>query len=456
MARFENIFILKDQVSDKLTKIGNNLGKFNNKINKTQANLDGVNETLNKLGGALVAAFSVQKIAQIGTNISKLGMEFEDVRVDLETMLGSAEKADYMFKDIMTMAAKTPFESKDLLDATKQMLSFGIAEKDVIKYSKMLGDISGGNVDRYRSLVLAFSQASSVGKLQGQDKLQMINAGFNPLKEISEMTGKSMAQLDKEMSKGLISFDLVIKAMERATGKGGKFYNLMEKRSQTMSGKLSTLADTFGLWAGLTGEQINRKLLPILDKIAPIIEDSLNRITPVLLLLTDNFVKLFNQLGNNKELQSMMNDFKELGQSLEVFYTENQEFFNALKFQLNWILTSGLPKLGKLLAVLMKGLFNGFKVIHTIFSNIGKFIGNIVGFIMSIPSKIETVFRNLFTNFMKLFAPIFKMLGGKSIKTNTPSTNNSQTINFYGDINHQQSAFMMEQILSKPRYATGF
>lgn len=456
MARFENIFILKDKVSDKLTKIGNNLGKFNNKINKTQANLDGVNKTLTKLGGALVAAFSVQKIAQIGTNISKLGMEFEDVRVDLETMLGSAEKADYMFKDIMTMAAKTPFESKDLLDATKQMLSFGIAEKDVLKYSKMLGDISGGDRNKFSSMVLNFGQAASKGKLQGDDAKSFTMMGFNPLKQLSEMTGRNMQDLEKAMSKGQISFEMLVKAMEKATSKGGRFYNLMDKRSQTMSGKLSTLSDTFSLWAGLTGEQINRKLLPILDKIAPIIEDSLNRITPVLLLLTDNFVKLFNQLGNNKELQSMMNDFKELGQSLEVFYAENQEFFNALKFELNWILTSGLPKLGKLIAVLMKGLFNGFKVIHTIFSNIGKFIGNIVGFIMSIPSKIETVFRNLFTNFMKLFTPIFKMLGGKSIKTNTPSTNNSQTINFYGDINHQQSAFMMEQILSKPRYATGF
>jgi tape measure domain-containing protein len=213
MARYEDVFILKDKVSEKLTKISGNFNKVNEKINKTNTNLNNLSNTLTKVGGVLVAAFSLQKITQVANNISKLGMEFEDVRVDLETMLGSVEKADVMFKDIMTMAAKTPFESKDLLDATKQMLSFGIAEKDVIKYSKMLGDISGGNNERFRSLVLAFSQVSSVGKLQGQDKLQMINAGFNPLKEISKMTGKSMAQLDKEMSKGKISIDLVIKAI---------------------------------------------------------------------------------------------------------------------------------------------------------------------------------------------------------------------------------------------------
>lgn len=446
MARYEEIFLLKDKVSDKLIKIGENFGKLNNRMNKTQANLDSVNKTLTKLGGALVAAFSVQKIAQISTNISKLGMEFEDVRVDLETMLGSAEKADYMFKDIMTMAARTPFESKDLLDATKQMLSFGIAEKDVIKYSKMLGDISGGDRNKFSSMVLNFGQAASKGKLQGDDAKSFTMMGFNPLKQLSEMTGRSMQDLEKAMSKGQISFEMLVKAMEKATSKGGRFYNLMDKRSQTMSGKLSTLSDTFSLWAGLTGEQINRKLLPVLDKIAPIIENLLNKIAPVLLILTDNFVELFNQLGNSKELQSMLKDFNELGQSLKLFYTENQEFFNALKFQLNWILTSGLPKLGKSLAVLMKVLFNEFKVIHTIFSNIGKFIGNIVGFIMSIPSKVETVFRNLFTNFMKLFAPIIKLLNSKAINNNSVMTNsnntttNNYTTNNYGSIMPMTSA----------------
>lgn len=446
MARYEEIFLLKDKVSDKLIKIGENFGKLNNRMNKTQANLDSVNKTLTKLGGALVAAFSVQKIAQISTNISKLGMEFEDVRVDLETMLGSAEKADYMFKDIMTMAARTPFESKDLLDATKQMLSFGIAEKDVIKYSKMLGDISGGDRNKFSSMVLNFGQAASKGKLQGDDAKSFTMMGFNPLKQLSEMTGRSMQDLEKAMSKGQISFEMLVKAMEKATSKGGRFYNLMDKRSQTMSGKLSTLSDTFSLWAGLTGEQINRKLLPVLDKIAPIIENSLNKISPVLLLLTDNFVELFKQIGNSKELQSMLKDFNELGQSLRLFYTENQAFFTALKLQLTWVLTSGLPKLGKLLALLMKGLFNGFKIIHTIFSNIGKFIGNIVGFIITIPSKIETLFRNLFTNFMKLFAPIIKMLNSKAINNNSVMTNsnntttNNYTTNNYGSIMPMTSA----------------
>ena len=64
-----------------------------------------------------------------------------------------------------------------------------------------------------------------------------------PLQVISEKTGKSMAQLKDEMSRGLITFDQVEEAFRDATSEGGLFFNLMEKRSKSFSGRLSTLKD---------------------------------------------------------------------------------------------------------------------------------------------------------------------------------------------------------------------
>ena len=70
---------------------------------------------------------------------------------------------------------------------------------------RAIGDISMGDTQKLQSLTLAFAQMSSTGKLMGQDLLQMINAGFNPLSVISEKTGKSIGVLKDEMSKGAIS-----------------------------------------------------------------------------------------------------------------------------------------------------------------------------------------------------------------------------------------------------------
>ena len=124
---------------------------------------------------------------------------------------------------------------------------------------KLIGDISGGQADRFQSLALAFAQVGSTGRLTGQDLLQMVNQGFNPLQVMSEKTGKSMAQLKKEMGEGKISFDMVKQAMIDATSEGGRFYGLMNEQSETLNGKLSTLDDT---WQQVS-KTIGEKFLPV-------------------------------------------------------------------------------------------------------------------------------------------------------------------------------------------------
>lgn len=94
---------------------------------------------------------------------------------------------------------------------------------------KSIGDISMGDSQKFGSLTLAFSQMSAAGRLMGQDLNQMINAGFNPLQVISEKTGKSIAQLKKEMESGAISSQMVADAFSSATAEGGKFHGMIEK-----------------------------------------------------------------------------------------------------------------------------------------------------------------------------------------------------------------------------------
>ena len=175
--------------------------------------------------------------------ITKLGMEAENSAISFEVLLGSSEKATDMLGKITEMAAKTPFEKMDLQNAAQQMLNFGVAENQVLDYMKQLGDIAAGDKQRFQSLALVFGQVSSAGKLSGQDILQFINAGFNPLKELADMTGESYASLQEKMSKGLITTDMVAAAMKRATSEGGKFYQMMDKMSATTGGRISSVMD---------------------------------------------------------------------------------------------------------------------------------------------------------------------------------------------------------------------
>jgi tape measure domain-containing protein len=197
----------------------------------------------------MIAGFGVQTgIQAIGGLIKsslQLGATLQSNRIAFQTMLQDPKAGDALFKKIQQMGAATPFESKDLIGQAQIMLQYGQAASSIIPNLNMLGDISMGNAEKLKGLTYAFSQIGAAGRLQGQDLRQLIDAGFNPLKVISDKTGRSMAQLKTDMEKGKISFDMVKDAMVTATSKGGMFYQAMQAQSQTLGGLWSTLVDNF-------------------------------------------------------------------------------------------------------------------------------------------------------------------------------------------------------------------
>lgn len=176
--------------------------------------------------------------------------QIEQLQTSFEVMLGSADKAKKMISDMNNFAAKTPFQTNDLAEAGKVLMGYGVQGKDVMNTLKMLGDVSQGNAEKLKGLSLVYGQIMANGKLQGQDLLQLISNGFNPLQVMAKKTGKSMAELRDEMSKGKISAQDVADAFKDATSKGGMFYNDMEKQSHTFNGQISTLKDNVNMFLG--------------------------------------------------------------------------------------------------------------------------------------------------------------------------------------------------------------
>ncbi len=213
------------------------------------------------LGGAVLGGMAGFKLFEGIAGVAKLGMDMEQTEVSFETMLGSMSKAKGMIEGLDKFANATPFQNDVLYENSKLLLNFGMAGEKVIPTLKMLGDVSGGNKQKLDSLSLAYAQVQSAGKLTGQDLLQMINAGFNPLNEIAKKSGKSMGELKKAMSKGQISAQMVEEAFKGATSKGGRFYKMMEKQSKTAAGKLSTLMGKLKQ----KGIAIGKALLPAIN-----------------------------------------------------------------------------------------------------------------------------------------------------------------------------------------------
>lgn len=201
---------------------------------------------INDITGSIPAL--VNPLTLIGTGMVqsvRKGMENELQKQNLTSLLaGDTAAADALFGQISEYGKKTVYDKAGLIEAQKTMMSFGLSGDKAFSTLKQIGDIAMGDSQKMQSLALAFSQATSAGKLQGQDLMQMINAGFNPLNEISKHTGKSMAELKDEMSKGQIGADQLAQAFQWATEEGGLFYQGAEKAGQTLSGRMNQMRDS--------------------------------------------------------------------------------------------------------------------------------------------------------------------------------------------------------------------
>lgn len=211
---------------------------------KMQREFDGIGKSMGSSMGKYLAAFGGAAVfKQLIGDMVRVRGEFQKADTAIRTMLGSKEKADELMSQVRDYAKISPLEFGDITKATQTMLSFDVEAAKVPGYIKAIGDISMGESGKFQQLSLAFSQMSATGKLMGQDLLQMINAGFNPLAVISEKTGKSIAQLKDEMSKGKISAQQVQQAFIDATSAGGKFFNMSENAAKTIEGQMSMLSD---------------------------------------------------------------------------------------------------------------------------------------------------------------------------------------------------------------------
>ena len=190
------------------------------------------------LMGAGIMAGTAGAVSGIGSTFTS-GMNAGKNQKQFEVLAGK-EAGGQLYGDITKFAQDSIFGNELYKNATT-MKAFGIETEKVMPNLRMLGDISMGDKDKLGSLTLAYSQIQSAGRLMGQDLLQLINAGFNPLQIISQKTGKSMATLKDEMEDGKISAKMVEDAFKSATSEGGMFYKMTEQIAETPFGKMEAL-----------------------------------------------------------------------------------------------------------------------------------------------------------------------------------------------------------------------
>lgn len=230
-------------------------GKFQQISKSAQQESNRMRDALLGVGKAMGIAFSAQQAIAFVKQVVSVRSEIQALEVSFRTLLGSQQASAELMRQMKEFAAATPLQLGDLAKGAQTMLGFNLDPDEIMPMLKAIGDISMGDAQKFQSLTLAFSQMQSVGKLMGQDLLQMINAGFSPLAVMADKTGKSIGELKEEMSAGAISADMVKQAFIDATSEGGQFYGMLSGQGDTVKGALAQLSGAFTDMFNGIGEQ---------------------------------------------------------------------------------------------------------------------------------------------------------------------------------------------------------
>ena len=325
------------------------LSSYGNQLKANKTSASGLSGALGTLGGSLgslgglaagaAAGLAAMKLKDYGQYALQTAANFEQLAISFRVMTGSAQTGQELTDAIIKLGAETPMTAQQLSKAAQLLLSFGESAENIIPDLQLLGDITGGEVNRFNMLALAFAQVGANGKLMGQDLLQMVNAGFNPLQIMSKTTGKSMGELRKEMEEGRISFQMVAQAMKDAASEGGRYFGLMEQQSQSLNGRLSTLGDT---WEQVS-KNIGDEFLPVaktavnsLIKLGEVVLNLQNRMSNFLKNVTMQTANSQEQLASGfekqaKDLLALSAEYKAKGneQWATSYFNQAEKYFLA-------------------------------------------------------------------------------------------------------------------------------
>lgn len=438
-----NLFTLLGTVAienaDAIDAIDDTTTKAEHSEAKISKAFSGIGNAAVKMGKIALTGFATLTagFVALGTMATNYNAEMEQYNTSFEVMLGSEAEALSLVEDLKNKAASTPFEMSDLANTTQLLLNYGLTAEQATEKMMMLGDIAQGDAEKMNRVASAYGQMSSAGKVSLEDIKQMIEAGFNPLQEISESTGESMESLYDRISKGTISIDEITASMVRSTSEGGKYFQSMEKQSQTLNGKISTLKDTVQNELGnafisvsdvlvsdiiptLTtmAEKYIPKLGIVVEKVLPPFMDLVDMALPLLMDALDGLAPLFIQftsellpaMGN--ALQTMLPFLFQIAQSiLPVFFDLCQQLFPLFGQIAEGILPAVVQLLGVLLQPIIQIIGLLLPLVSTILSPLIALLSPLVELISPILEIVVALLEPLIKFIEIILSPLLESLG---------------------------------------------
>lgn len=236
-----------DRLQQKIQGTSTKLPSYNAPITEARGEVDLLSSSFQRAAGLAAGIFAVSGVQDFVSKLYIVRGEFQQLEISFKTMLGSGEQANELLAQLAQTAASTPFDLQGIASSAKNMLAYGFAADQVNETIVRLGNVAAGLSQPLGDIVYLYGSLRASGRVTNIDIRQFANRGIPIYEELAKVLGKSVSEINSLVSAGKVGFSDIEQAFQNMTNKGGKFYNLMQAQSESLTGQISNLQDNIDM-----------------------------------------------------------------------------------------------------------------------------------------------------------------------------------------------------------------
>jgi|GEM_PF-2756072 len=211
----------------------------------TQGKISGVP----KLGGGLNYASILLKIGEALMDFEVSSIETyaktEQFSASLTTMLrGNKADAEQLSQSIIEIAKQIPSSISETQDATKELVSYGVATGHIGENLRMLSDISEGAGVPIAEMAHLYGEARKGGESLSNSITTLNDRNIPIIKELAKQFHVANEEVIGLVNSGKIGFPQFQEALQGMTQTNGIFFQAAERQNNTLSVQYDNLIDS--------------------------------------------------------------------------------------------------------------------------------------------------------------------------------------------------------------------
>ena len=200
----------------------------------------------------------------------KTAVSRQAAEATLTGLYGSAEKAKSMMKQLRDATVKSPIQYTSYLKSAEALAYAGVEGKNAVAVLKNVGKAitatGGGSEEMERATDAILKMVNNGGKANLEILQQLSNTGIPIFDSLSQKFGKGTDEISKMASAGKISVDDVISVLQNGSGK------ILKSQIKSAGEVEKTWGATWNSIVDRINNAVADGIVPILDKMAPILE----------------------------------------------------------------------------------------------------------------------------------------------------------------------------------------